>query len=64
MITIERRNYSSLDWLGDIGGLHDGLLLFMTIFFSPIANIALKFSLFAKLRTADAESDKSYTHFF
>ena len=41
LITTERKTYSSLEWLGDIGGLHDGLLLLAPFFFSPIATLAL-----------------------
>ena len=41
LITTERKTYSSLEWLGDIGGLHDGLLLLAAFFVSPIANLAL-----------------------
>jgi len=41
LITTERKTYSCLEWLGDIGGLHDGLLLLAPFFFSPIATLAL-----------------------
>lgn len=34
---IERKTYSSLEWLGDIGGLYDALKLIGHFFVYPIA---------------------------
>ena len=34
---IERSTYSLLDWLGDVGGLYDGLKLIGTALVSPFA---------------------------
>ena len=41
LITTERKTYSFLEWLGDIGGLFDGLLILAAFFVSPIATLAL-----------------------
>ena len=40
--TVERQTYSLLDWIGDIGGLFDGLTLLVGKFIAPIAAIALR----------------------
>ena len=39
---IERSTYSSLEWLGDIGGLYDALLFIGKVVVSPIALLSLK----------------------
>ena len=40
--SIERSTYSALDWLGDIGGLVDSLLLIGSIVITPIATLAVR----------------------
>ena len=45
--TIERKTYSILEFLGDVGGLLDGLKLAVGFFVTPIATFALKFKLVA-----------------
>ena len=40
--TAERQTYSLLDWIGDIGGLFDGLRIFIGKIIAPIAAIALR----------------------
>mmetsp|Transcript_2935 Transcript_2935/g.4000 ORF Transcript_2935/g.4000 Transcript_2935/m.4000 type:complete len:99 (-) Transcript_2935:922-1218(-) len=40
--TIERSTYSILEWLGDVGGLFDGLRLLCQYFVAPIASMALR----------------------
>ena len=39
---VERSTYSSLDWLGDIGGLSDALKLIARYFVLPFSGFALK----------------------
>ena len=46
LITIERKSYSMLEWLGDVGGLYDGLSLLFRFAISPIASATLKFKLY------------------
>ena len=41
-IEIERSTYSILEWLGDVGGLFDGLLLILNYLMSPLAAFAMK----------------------
>ena len=43
--TYERTTYSFLDWLGDVGGLIDGLRLVVCLFIGPVTNFALKATL-------------------
>ena len=38
----ERETYSLLVWLGDVGGLFDGLKVFGLAFVSPVASFMLK----------------------
>ena len=41
-VRANRETYSFLDWLGDVGGLHDGMFLLGSIFVSPISSWALQ----------------------
>ena len=40
MIKIERATYSALDWLGDVGGLFDGLKIIASLLVAPISALA------------------------
>lgn len=42
LTTIERQTYSSLDLVGDVGGLVDGLSLICSFLIAPIATYAMK----------------------
>ena len=55
LTTIERQTYSFLDWLGDVGGLLDGLKLFASFLVAPIA----AFSMRAELLSAAFPDNKS-----
>ena len=46
---IERQTYSLLEWIGDIGGLFDGLLLLGRNLIAPFAAFALKSALFTEI---------------
>ena len=48
-IQIERSTYSILEWLGDVGGLYDGLLLILHYFISPLAAWTMKVMLLTKV---------------
>ena len=48
-IEIERSTYTILEWLGDVGGLFDGLLLILNYFMSPLATFAMKVMLLTKV---------------
>ena len=39
---IERQTYSFLEWIGDVGGLFDGLILLANYFVAPIATFSLR----------------------
>jgi len=39
---IERQTYSLLEWLGDVGGLFDGLCLIGGLIIAPLGAFALK----------------------
>ena len=41
-INIERQTYSMLEWLGDVGGLFDGLRLIFSLLIAPVASLAMK----------------------
>ena len=43
--TIERTTYSSLEWLGDVGGLFDGLGLIAQLAVGPFARFAVQSTL-------------------
>ena len=40
--TYERQTYSLLEWLGDVGGLFDGLRLLVQLFLVPLATFSMK----------------------
>ena len=42
---IERQTYSALEWLGDVGGLYDGLRLSILLIMTPLASFTLKVEL-------------------
>ena len=42
LIEINRQTYSLLDWMGDIGGLIDGLFLLTDLFMAPLSRLALQ----------------------
>ena len=44
-----RKTYSFLDWLGDMGGLFDGLYLIGMIIVAPISNFSLKAELLSSM---------------
>ena len=46
---IERQTYSMLEWLGDVGGLFDGLILISRFFIVPIAAFTLKTELLSQI---------------
>ena len=55
-LKIERKTYSLLEWVGDVGGLFDGLLIIFSSLLGSLASFTLKekiLSLVFKL-----ESDK------
>ena len=45
IVVIERQTYSLLEWVGDIGGLFDGLYYIMRFFIVPIATKSMKYEL-------------------
>ena len=45
---IERSTYSSLEWLGDIGGLYDAMRLIGQLIVSPVALFSLKAELISQ----------------
>lgn len=47
--TIYRQTYSALDWLGDIGGLTDALMIIIGALTLPVATFALKAKLLSYL---------------
>ena len=49
--TVYRTTYSLLDWMGDIGGLYDALVVIGSILVKPFASIAVKGKLLSRLVT-------------
>lgn len=45
----ERETYSLLDWLGDIGGLLEALMILSGVFVGPVAAFALKEELLSSI---------------
>ena len=46
---IDRATYSSLDWLGDIGGLYDALRLICIVIVKPIVKFRLSLEVLVSL---------------
>ena len=53
-----RQTYSLLDWIGDIGGLHDGLNALGALISAPMAAFALKTRLAVFLTRFPAANSK------
>ena len=49
LIVIERQTYSLLEWLGDVGGLFDALVIIGEFLVGPISAFALKATLLSKI---------------
>ena len=47
--TYERSTYSFLEWLGDVGGLFDGLGLIFRVLIGPFSAFAVKAELLTKI---------------
>ena len=61
LLTKNFKRYSILDWLGDIGGLHDALQIIGAFIASPFSTFALKLELlrrFSKPAFKDALDDQ------
>ena len=39
---IERQTYNLLEWVGDVGGLNDGLILIFSNILAPVTAFAIK----------------------
>ena len=50
---IERQTYGFLDWLGDVGGLLDGLRIIGSVLVAPIAAFSLRIELLAAVFPAN-----------
>ena len=59
---INRKTYNLLDWLGDWGGLLDGLKMIAKIFVSPLTTLALRanlFEMFARVKSPQENSSQT-----
>ena len=50
-----RQSYSSLDFLGDLGGLYDALRLIFGIFVAPLASFSLRSSMMTSIFSINSE---------
>ena len=61
----ERSTYSLLEWIGDIGGLFDGLYLLASNLIAPIAAYTMRFELlsqtFKRISTGSSAEEKKFT---
>ena len=58
--TIERSTYDMLQWLGDVGGLYDGLILIIRFFISPLIAVCVKAEMHAEVfKYEKQETEKS-----
>ena len=48
---VERQTYSLLDWLGDVGGLFDGLCIIFSSIMGTLASLSLKSKILALVFT-------------
>ena len=46
---IERSTYSILEWLGDVGGLYDALIIIGHVFMGPLTAFTLQTSLMTNM---------------
>lgn len=58
-----RQTYSLLDWLGDLGGLHDALLILCRLLIDPVSSFALQMTLLTTFfRTDSPKSSNRNNH--
>ena len=55
---IDRKTYSGLEWLGDIGGLFDGLSYLGKIIIGPLATMALNAELLLHIFALEPNEDR------
>ena len=60
MTTIERSTYSILDWVGDIGGLLDGLRFIGSFLLAPIATFLIRIELYKRTTTQNDRQKNNY----
>ena len=61
LIAIHRKTYNLLDWLGDWGGLLDGLKMISQLLVTPFSALSLKATLFSKF--ARVKSSQQHPRF-
>ena len=54
---VERNTYSLLEWLGDVGGLFDGLCIIFSSLFGSLATLSLKFKILTLVFKASDDQD-------
>ena len=59
LITTERQTYSMLEWVGDVGGLLDGLSLLAYIFMLPFTAFTMEAKLFSQTQQKETTSQRS-----
>ena len=59
---IERKTYSVLEWLGDIGGLFEGLSLIASHLVAPAAAYVMRAELLSKLFEPSESDQNCCTH--
>lgn len=55
---IERSTYSGLEWIGDVGGLYDGMSLIARIFIGPLTIFTLNSELLAAISGGNSHTKK------
>ena len=55
----ERQTYNMLEWVGDVGGLFDGLVLICRLFVAPLATLTLKLELLKEIFKSRKDSADS-----
>ena len=59
LYTVEREVYTALDWLGDVGGLNEGLMIIGSLIVLLFSGNGLDFLLYSHMFKVEGNTEKS-----
>lgn len=58
-VVSERATYGALEWIGDIGGLMDGLSIVGALLAGPVASFSMRASLFSVIQNSASNKENN-----
>ena len=59
-VVSERATYGALEWIGDIGGLLDGLSIVGQVLAGPIASFSMRASLLSVIQNSSSNKENNF----